>query len=195
MNLFAENIENNVTTFGSVLSSLSLPTTDVIKENVMGGKIGERGEFCVIAQFGLLLFIALGDVAPFVQSLSVSFVGPILMLTGLILVYKAATDLGDNISPWPVLTDPTSGRGSLTDAGIYANIRHPMYSGLIAGMVGFSLTTESVVRLVLTLALYLVLDAKSNYEEMKLLEAYGSQYEEYKKKVQDTFFPSDFSKF
>lgn len=192
--MFAQNNdEDGDTALGSLLFS-SFPSPDIIKQNVMEGNVGERGEYYVIAQFGLLLLIALGGVVPFVQPLLTSFVGPSLMVTGFLLVYKSAADLGNNLSPWPVPTDPTCGRGSLISSGIYGYVRHPMYSSLIVGMLGFSLVTESVVRLVLSLALYLVLDAKSNYEEMKLHEAYGSQYEKYQQKVPDKFFLSDFSK-
>ena len=115
-------------------------------------------------------------------------IGPAFIVAGLILVYKSAADLKENLSPWPVATDPKAGRGSLINEGIYSYIRHPMYSGLLMGMGGLSILTNSSTRLLLTFALYLVLDMKSNFEEASLAETYGSDYDEYKSKVQNKFF-------
>ena len=117
------------------------------------------------------------------------FLGPSLILAGLFSVYRSAADLKNNLSPWPVPADPNSGRGSLIDEGIYSYIRHPMYSGVLFGMIGLSLITDSVMRLLLTGALYFVLDAKSDYEETKLIQTYGVSYEDYQRKVQGKFLP------
>lgn len=148
------------------------------------GSVGERGENYVIAQFSLFLFIAIGTV-PFIGDALVDLLGPSLILAGLYLVYRSAADLGDNLSPWPV---PPK-KGGLVDGGIYSYIRHPMYSGALLGMTGLSLITDSVTRLLLTIALYFVLDAKSEFEESKLIEIYGSSYEDYRSEVKEKFFP------
>ena len=151
------------------------------------GKVGERGEAYVIAQFSLFLFVAIGDV-PFFGDTFFSILGPSLIIVGLYLVYKSAADLGKNLSPWPVPAQ-SSERGSLINGGIYTKIRHPMYSGVLCGMVGLSIITDSAVRLLLTIALYFVLDAKSDFEETKLAEAYPGDYEEYQSNVQGKFLP------
>ena len=144
-----------------------------VKENIQSGDAGERGEAYVVAQFSLLLFIALGTVPVVGDALSFTL-GPGLVGVGLVVVYKAAVDLGTNLSPWPAPADPNTGRGSLVDTGVYSLMRHPMYSGLIFGMAGLSVATDSALRLLLTAALYLVLDAKADYEESKLMETYGN---------------------
>ena len=159
-----------------------------VKENIQSGDVGERGEAYVVAQFSLLLCIALGTV-PFVGDALSFTLGPGLVGVGLVLVYKAAVDLGTNLSPWPTPTDPNTGRGSLIDTGIYSLMRHPMYSGLIFGMAGLSVATDSALRLLLTALLYLVLDAKADYEESKLIEIYGNEYLYYMLKVQDKIIP------
>ena len=64
-----------------------------------------------------------------------------------------------------------------------------MYSGVLFGMVGLSIITDSAVRLLLTIALYFVLDAKSDFEETKLAEVYPGDYEEYQSNVQGKFLP------
>lgn len=176
--LLAEKKVNNI------LSSMQLPSPGAVIENIFEGEVGQRGETFVIAQFSLLLCIAFGTV-PFVN---LELIGPAFIVAGLILVYKSAADLKENLSPWPVATDPKAGRGSLINEGIYSYIRHPMYSGLLMGMGGLSILTNSSTRLLLTFALYLVLDMKSNFEEASLAETYGSDYDEYKSKVQNKFF-------
>ena len=166
----------------------SLPSPDTIMDNVFEGNLGERGEQYVIAQFSLLLFIAIGNV-PFIGDSIIPLIGPTLVLGGLFVVYKSAADLKNNLSPWPVPTDPNSGRGSLVKDGIYSYVRHPMYTGVLLGMAGLSIVTDSVVRMLLTCALYYVLDIKSEFEEEKLNEIYGSDYVEYKEEVDGKFFP------
>ena len=119
-----------------------------------------------------------------------TFVGPSLIVAGLLLVYRAAADLKDNLSPWPEPADPDAGCGSLVDTGVYAYVRHPMYSGLLSGMVGLGLCTESATRLFLAGMLFLVLDAKADYEETRLARTYGASYEDYRERVRGKFLPS-----
>ena len=149
-------------------------------------QVGERGEQYVVAQFSLFLFIAIGGL-PLVGDAVLSILGPTLILSGLFMVYRSAVDLENNLSPWPVPTQ--SGRGSLVDGGIYSYIRHPMYAGSLLGMAGLGLITDSATRLFLTVLLYFVLDAKSDYEETKLMEKFGSEYKVYKLKVKGKFCP------
>ena len=166
---------------------------DVHSSRPSKGNLGERGEPYVIAQFSLFLFIAIGTI-PVIGEPLVSIIGPALIVGGLYLVYRSAADLGDNLSPWPVPADPQSGRGSLINHGIYAYIRHPMYAGALCGMAGLSLVTDSVTRLLLTVALFFVLEAKSGYEETKLVETYGEEYTAYQREVPGKFFPPDITK-
>lgn len=174
--------------------STPLPTEDLesyvnaVKANILSGDFGERGEQYVIAQFGLLLCIALGFVPYFGDIISLTL-GPGLIGASLVIVYKAAADLGKNLSPWPVPADPNSDSGSLIDSGIYSYMRHPMYSGLVFGMAGLSIATDSAMRLLLTAALYIVLDAKADFEETKLMQTYGDGYVEYMYSVKGKLIP------
>ncbi len=170
----------------------TLPSAETIQENVLGGEFGKRGEQYVIAQFSLFLFIAIGNV-PFIGDIVTPILGPALILIGLIAVYKASADLDGNLSPWPVPIKSATGKGSLINTGIYSYVRHPMYTGVLFGMSGLSVLTDSVIRMLLTVALYFVLDLKSEYEETKLIEAYGEEYEIYREEVKGKFFPANFA--
>jgi protein-S-isoprenylcysteine O-methyltransferase Ste14 len=110
-----------------------------------------------------------------------------MILLGIALVYTSVINLKNNLSPWPIPTQQSG--SSLVDDGIYSCIRHPMYAGVLLGMIGLSLWTESFLRLLLTILLFLVLDAKSEYEETKLIDTYGLLYEDYMIKVPGKFYP------
>lgn len=169
---------------------LSEKNDDAIADTFLSSplQVDGRGEKYVLAQFSLLFCIAIGTI-PVIGDILTSFLGPSFIVTGLVLVYKSAADLKDNLSPWPVATGPD--RGSLISDGIYSYVRHPMYSGLLFGMTGLSIFTDSTFRLMLTFLLYVVLDAKSDFEEASLEKTYGSEYVEYKENVQSKFFPLD----
>ena len=181
----------NTKEFSDVSSNIDF-SIEALKKNIADGEFGKRGEQYVLAQFAVLACIALGTV-PFVGDIITLTLGPALIGSSLVVLYKSAFDLGENLSPWPAPADPKTGRGSLIDTGIYAYMRHPMYSGLLFGMFGLSIATDSVMRLLLTFVLYLVLDRKSDAEECKLIETYGEAYTDYLYAVEGKFIPKKVS--
>ena len=124
---------------------------------------------------------------PFLGDTFIHTTGLLIILSGLVIVYKTAADLDINLTPWPVPVQ----RGTLVTDGIFQYMRHPMYTGLLLGMVGLSIFTDSVVRLLLMAVLYFILDAKSDFEEEKLVETYQEDYKEYQLKVRSKFFPNN----
>ena len=84
------------------------------------------------------------------------------MVGGLALSVLSVIDLGsDSLTPFLPPTDS----GSLKTGGIYAQMRHPLYAGLVAVMGGLSLVTSSADRLLLTAALFALVNAKATLEE------------------------------
>mmetsp|Transcript_812 Transcript_812/g.2363 ORF Transcript_812/g.2363 Transcript_812/m.2363 type:complete len:333 (-) Transcript_812:69-1067(-) len=155
-----------------------------IRDNVLQGTKGQRGELYVICQFVLLVGIATGSL-PLLLPLLRLVVGPTLFLGGLATCWLVATRLGKALSPWPVPTD----NSILFTDGFYGVVRHPIYSGLLATCLGLSLVTESMYRLLLTAVLYYVLDLKSSFEEKSLLDKYGVVYEDYQTTVSGKLVP------
>ena len=155
------------------------------------GEWGNRGEGYVAAQFGILLCIALGTV-PLVGGLIDAVLGPALIFLGLGVLYASAIQLGDALTPFPAPLKgaPSGGDGGprLIRSGVYSLVRHPMYAGTLCGMAGLSVLTDSAMRLILTVVLASVLDAKSDYEERGLEEAYP-EYAEYRRQVEGKFVP------
>jgi protein-S-isoprenylcysteine O-methyltransferase Ste14 len=134
--------------------------------------LGPRGEGWVAAQVILLAAIGLAGLVDLGRAGSptssgglISVVGGVGVAAGLIVVGLAYAGLRSSFSPFP---RPVA-QGDLVDSGIYRQIRHPMYVGLVVVAIGWSLLTGSVLALFLGIGLALVLDAKARREEAWLI--------------------------
>jgi protein-S-isoprenylcysteine O-methyltransferase Ste14 len=139
-----------------------------------GGEVGQRGEVYAIGQAVLIFFILIGGVPVLGGPLRI-VAGPSLLLGGVALVLLSLVDLGsDSLTPFLTPTD----EGSLKKEGIYASMRHPLYTGLISLMGGLSILSNSADRLLLTVALCALIDVKASKEEEYLKEKFPN-YEAY----------------
>lgn len=140
-----------------------------------------RGEWYVLAQGLLVLFVLL---APAIDGRSpdsaatTTIVGSILCVIGLALAAFGARSLGTGVSPFPRPKDDTH----LVETGVYAIVRHPIYTGLTLFSLGYGLIWTSMVALVATAALFVLLDMKSRREERWLQEKFDN-YGRYKMRV------------
>jgi protein-S-isoprenylcysteine O-methyltransferase Ste14 len=157
-----------------------------ILANTKEGEFGKRGEIYVAAQFGLLLCILIGGV-PFFGDLLKFLLGPELFLIGFAAIFLGLKGLGGGLTPFPVPVE-SSEEGLVSD-GIYGQVRHPIYAGLLASSAGFSILTGSATRLLLTALLIYVLDVKSDFEEDGLIQKFPDEYAAYMKEVEGKFFP------
>lgn len=104
------------------------------------------------------------------------------------MVVQSFSALGsDSLSPFPA--PPLA--GTLKTGGIYRQMRHPMYTGLLMIMLGLSILTNSADRLLLTGLLTYLVEVKSNREEEYLLDSYGQAYYDYMQRVPGKFLPAD----
>lgn len=110
--------------------------------------------------------------------------GIILTLLGIVILTKALIDLNKHLSPFP--TPKQSAQ--LITSGIYKNIRHPIYSGILALTYGIGLATHSGYRLIIATTLFVLFIFKSRYEETLLIKKY-KDYSQYKETT-GAFFPS-----
>ncbi|HUS50490.1 MAG TPA: methyltransferase [Candidatus Paceibacterota bacterium] len=69
------------------------------------------------------------------------------------------------------------------DKGIYSKIRHPIYSGLIVSLFGFSLIINSLLFFIYSFLTILMFIWIAFYEEKHLIRRFKKNYEEYKKKT------------
>jgi protein-S-isoprenylcysteine O-methyltransferase Ste14 len=144
-----------------------------------------RGEWYVVLQTVLFALIALGpegiDVRPdlpFGARLVALGIGGLLAGVGLLLALAGLWSLGDNLSVFPHPKD----NSTLVQSGVYGVVRHPIYSGLITGAVGWALVNTSVMTLIYAGVLLVFFDIKSRREERWLSRKFP-EYTAYQRRV------------
>jgi protein-S-isoprenylcysteine O-methyltransferase Ste14 len=105
------------------------------------------------------------------------------VIIGLIEVVWAYMQLRNFISAWPTPKD----NSELVTWGIFAIIRHPIYSGIVLCTSGYAFYKADLYRLLVCLALLTLFYFKSAYEEKRLVERF-KVYPRYKANV-GRFFP------
>ncbi len=101
-------------------------------------------------------------------------VGQALVLVGLLFVAFAALGLGRSLTPTPVPKDTAE----LQTTGLYAYVRHPIYSGVLVIVVGLVVGSENIWKLALGLFTIVFFNVKARWEESRLAERYPT-YSEY----------------
>ena len=111
-------------------------------------------------------------------------VGLVLAIIGCILLVLALLQLNKNLSPFPTPKD----NSVLIQNGLYAWVRHPIYSGIIVLFVGYGIYHDSLFKLMITIFLWVLFYFKTQYEELQLQRKFP-EYKVYKNKV-GRFFPN-----
>lgn len=123
----------------------------------------------VAAQFALLVALVLVPRGTlWVVGLPAVVVAALLGLAAIGLGFVAAAGLGRALTASPIPRDT----GGLVTTGVYARVRHPIYTGLMLGGAALLAVGASVWHLVLFAALVLLLMAKARWEERMLLARY-----------------------
>ncbi len=148
-------------------------------------KWGQRGEWYVVMQ---VILFALIFCAPLVLPTWLSWpqpldaigviVGVVLVLLGGILAVAGVLNLGRNLTAVPHPKEDAV----FVEHGVYRLVRHPIYSGIIFGAVGWSCLQNSLLTLLLALLLFLFFDIKSRREEKWLVAKYPA-YPAYQSRV------------
>ena len=99
-------------------------------------------------------------------------------LVGAIFLGLGALHLGDALTPDPTPKDDTE----LVDSGVYAWVRHPIYTGFALMALAITLYAGSSERILFCTALWIVLDVKSRVEERYLLARFAD-YAAYRERV------------
>ncbi|GEM84033.1 methyltransferase family protein [Meiothermus hypogaeus] len=142
-------------------------------------RFGERGEWYVVGQFGLLGLLGLA--LWFTPSFSppwLTGLGQGLAWGGLLVLLLAAWQLGRNLTALP----KPRPEGYLVQTGLYRVVRHPIYCGVLLWAIGSSLTHLNPWTLLLSGLLFGLLDRKAGLEERFLEERYPD-YQSYRGRV------------
>lgn len=107
----------------------------------------------------------------------------IVAILGVVVLILAMLQLSKNLSPFP---SPKT-NSELVQSGLYKYVRHPIYTGILISSFSFALATASGFRILISILLYILFIAKSEYEEKLLMQRY-KEYETYKKRT-GRFFP------
>ena len=126
----------------------------------------------------LIFFVLLGAIVvlPIGDNTLLRLLGLLGMVVGIWIVVAAIrahrVNSGVNISPTP------RAEGQMINSGLYASIRHPIYTGAIIAAIGAALFHGHGVVLIVALVLVPFLTYKSHVEE-RYLQATYSGYAEY----------------
>lgn len=139
------------------------------------GRLGPRG----IAAVAVLLLVRANHAAGLeVHSLVVGVIGTVVFVTGLLVAIWARVILGRN---WGM---PTSQRlePELITAGPYGVIRHPIYTGILLGLIGTGLVINFIgLGIGLVVGAYFVWAAR--VEERNLTATFPSAYPAYRERT------------
>lgn len=99
---------------------------------------------------------------------AVEVAGLVLVLAGVVWMVVAARRLGPALTPTPVPSE----QGVLTTSGLYGLVRHPIYTGVLAVVIGIVVRSGSLTTLALGLATVGFFVVKARWEEARLAERY-----------------------
>ncbi|MBD1869150.1 isoprenylcysteine carboxylmethyltransferase family protein [Cyanobacteria bacterium FACHB-471] len=140
-----------------------------------GWRNSQRGEYWVVAQALLITgFVLLPVYRPLELALSPEWlyfswaIAGILGVGAIAFFIKGILDLGNSLTPLPYPRED----GQLVQTGVYAIVRHPLYSGLILAALGWTVFQFSLPHLVGALMFVLFFDAKAAREENWLMQKY-----------------------
>lgn len=140
--------------------------------------------FASVHFLGILMYTAtLNEDPMFSSKPTLAYLGYVLATFGTIVLVRAF----QKFSPFEFVGISPSDEFVKTDqlivSGLHAHVRHPIYSGLILIFLGYTLVQPTLSSLVHLAMLIVYLPIGIYLEERKLIEKYGSPYEDYKKSV------------
>ena len=146
----------------------------------MGGDFLQRGGLWVLGQFALLCAVIACGILCRNQwhSLALTLCGGFLLLIAAACGFLGTVALGRNLTPFP----KPAADSRLVQTGIYGLIRHPLYTAVFCGAVGWALVWQSWPALLAALALAPLFDAKARREERWLRQQFP-EYSSYQQRV------------
>jgi len=130
----------------------------------------------VLVQVVLLLtLILLPGRDDWTISETVRLVANIFFYGGLVIIAVAFFGLGTALTATPVPKDGSS----LKTGGLYRLVRHPIYTGVLAVVIGMTLGSGSYITLAVGLTTIVFFNLKARWEELQLVDRFGPEYSDY----------------
>jgi protein-S-isoprenylcysteine O-methyltransferase Ste14 len=121
------------------------------KRNMSYGELGKRYENLTFLLAFLVLTIFIG--IPPILSLLIQLSGSTFVLWGLFQILNGLWSLHNNVSIYVV---PVNGSFVVTE-GAYADVRHPIYGGILLLCLGVSMLSNSMEKMFTTMIIYSIL--------------------------------------
>ena len=143
-----------------------------------------KGNLLVAIQFVLLAVIVfLPRGTSWAVPLPVTVLAFVAVAVGLLTAVAALITLGKSLSANPVPVE----HGELKTFGVFALVRHPVYSGIMIGVIGYAILSGSWFVAAAAVALGALFAIKARFEEAWLVARYPN-YVDYARRV-GRFFP------
>jgi protein-S-isoprenylcysteine O-methyltransferase Ste14 len=133
-----------------------------------------------------VVLVAFGLVAPDLYTVRVLpdllplvIAGLLVLILGIAFAIRARVHLGTNWSSRPAIHE----NHTITRTGPYAIVRHPIYTGILTGMLGTAIATGALLAFVSLLVIFVLFIIKIRMEEQFLLDEFGEEYERYRSEV------------
>jgi protein-S-isoprenylcysteine O-methyltransferase Ste14 len=138
-----------------------------------------RGNILVAIQFALIAALVLiPRGSAWVLPEQVRIVALIAIALGVLAASVALVSLGKSLSANPVPVEA----GRLKTSGVFAIVRHPIYSGIMVGALGYVAFAQSWLSVIAAAALFALFFIKARFEEKLLREKYPA-YDAYAARV------------
>jgi protein-S-isoprenylcysteine O-methyltransferase Ste14 len=113
------------------------------------------------------------------ESIGTTVTGLLVTIAGLAFAIWARLHLGKNWSGMPTIRQDHT----LTRTGPYRFVRHPIYSGILLGILGTAIGVGYFIIFCFTIIVFGLFVIKFRMEEKFLEEEFGEEYTRYKKEV------------
>jgi protein-S-isoprenylcysteine O-methyltransferase Ste14 len=140
----------------------------------------QRGGGWVVGQTALLAGVVAGGILWHGQwqSAATTLGGVLLLLVGAVCGVAGTAALGRNLTPFP----KPEVAARLVQTGIYGLMRHPLYTAVFCGSLGWALVWRSWPALVAAILLAPFFDAKARREE-RWLRSQFPDYADYQRRA------------
>jgi len=157
------------------------------KSNEMASTFTARGGWWVVAQ-GMIGSAAVIAVLVFDHTIEagrwLGWLGVALLVIGAVQATLGLLHLGVSLTPYP---EPLE-LGNLVHGGVYRHVRHPVYGGIVLGMIGLALYRLSWVGLAVAVCGGVFFWLKAGFEERRLVGKYPD-YIDYRARTRARMIP------